>query len=73
MEDRDEGGKFNQEYSDEEFLSAVENLPVAGTQKVADEVGCSYNLAYRRLKNLNESGQVNCEKVGSAFVWTRTE
>jgi len=70
MEDRDEGGKFNQEYSDEEFLSAVENLPVAGTQKVADEVGCSYNLAYRRLKSLNESGHLNCEKVGSAFVWT---
>lgn len=70
MDNRDEGGKFNQEYSDEEFLSAIENLPVAGTQKVADEVGCSYNLAYRRLKNLYESGHVEYENVGSAFVWT---
>ena len=41
MDDRDDEGKFSQEYADEEFVAAVENLDVASTQRVADRVGCS--------------------------------
>jgi len=69
MEDRDEEGKFNKQYTDEAFLSAVRDLPVASTQKVADEVGCSYDLAYRRLKEMEGEDDVNKEEVGSSFVW----
>jgi CTP-dependent riboflavin kinase len=69
MEDRDEEGKFNKQYPDEEFLSAVRNLPVASTQNVANEVGCSYDLAYRRLKYMERNGEINKEEVGSSFVW----
>ena len=59
MDDRDEEGKFNQQYSDKEFLSAIGSLSIASTQSVADAVGCSYDLAYRRLHDLK-----NKEKKG---------
>lgn len=67
--DRDEDGKFNQEYPDESFLSAIESTTIASTQNVADEVGCSYDLAYRRLKSLQESDEIHREEVGGSFVW----
>jgi CTP-dependent riboflavin kinase len=70
MDDRDESGQFNEQYDDEDFISAIDALSVASTQNVADRVGCSYDLAYRRLKALKEDGEVNKEEVGGSFVWT---
>jgi CTP-dependent riboflavin kinase len=70
MGDRDDDGQFTQEYEDKAFLSAITSLSVASTQSVADEVGCSYDLAYRRLKALNDEGEVRKEEVGGSFVWT---
>jgi len=67
--DRDDEGKFNKQYPDEDFISTVESLPVASTQNVADEVGCSYDLAYRRLQDLEEEGDIVREEVGGSFVW----
>ncbi|TKX45167.1 transcriptional regulator [Halorubrum sp. ARQ200] len=70
MDDRDEEGKFNQQYSDEEFLSAIGSLSIASTQSVADEVGCSYDLAYRRLHDLKNKEKIDYEVVGQAFIWS---
>lgn len=67
---RDDEGKFNKQYPDEDFISTVGSLPVASTQNVADEVGCSYDLAYRRLQDLEEEGDIVREEVGGSFVWT---
>lgn len=67
--ERDEEGRFSEEFPDEAFLQAIKSLPVASTQKVADEVGCSYDLAYRRLKTLEEEDEVTYDKVGQSFVW----
>jgi CTP-dependent riboflavin kinase len=67
--DRDDEGKFNKQYPDEDFISTVESLPVASTQNVADEVGCSYDLAYRRLQDLEEEDDIVREEVGGSFVW----
>lgn len=66
---RDEGGRWSPQYEKEAFLNAINHLPVASTQRIANEVGCSYDLAYRRLKELEEEGLVENEKVGGAFVW----
>lgn len=71
MADRDEEGKYTEEYPDEAFLSAIEAVDVASTQNIADEVGCSYDLAYRRLKSLESDGKLNSQKVRSAFVWLK--
>jgi CTP-dependent riboflavin kinase len=68
-EDRDSSGKYNEIYPNFAFISAVHNIPVASTQNVADEVGCSYDLAYRRLNSLYDSNKIEREKVGSSFVY----
>jgi len=69
MEKRDEEGQFKREYCDEDFLSGIDELPVASTQNVADEVGCSYDLAYRRLQDLEKKGDIKREEVGGSFIW----
>ncbi len=71
MADRDEEGKYTEEYPDEAFLSAIEAVDVASTQNIADEVGCSYDLAYRRLKSLEADGTLDSQEVRSAFVWLK--
>jgi len=72
MADRDEEGKYTEEYPDEAFLSAIEAVDVASTQNIADEVGCSYDLAYRRLKALEADGALDSHQVRSAFVWLKS-
>lgn len=68
-DERDDEGKFQETYPDIAFVEAVRTLDVASTQNVADEVGCSYDLAYRRLKEMEEERIVESQDVGSAFVW----
>jgi CTP-dependent riboflavin kinase len=69
MGNRDDEGQFTEEYADKEFLSAISGLSVASTQNIANEVDCSYDLAYRRLKSLEEEGKVEPEEVGGSFIW----
>jgi hypothetical protein len=72
-DERTDDGQFDQQYTRSSFLDAIESLPVASTQSVADHVGCSYDLAYRRLKMLDSEGVVSHEDVGGSFVWLRSE
>ena len=67
--DRDEDGRFQKEYADEEFIEAIDSLDVAGTSNIAEEVGCSYNLAYIRLHELKEEDILDRESIGPSFVW----
>ena len=72
--DRDEDtGKFSTEYPAESFIQAVNELDTATTSKVAEKVGCSYDLAYRRLRELVEEGALKKVSVGGSFVWQRSE
>ena len=66
---RDEEGRFARRFDTEAFLRAVAVLDVAGTVDVAGHVGCSYDLAYRRLGDLEAAGRVEKRTVGGAFVW----
>lgn len=68
----DDSGQFREQYSGELFLEAVVELDVATTSKVAEHVGCSYDLAYRRLNTLSERGEVEKTDVGGSFVWSRS-
>jgi len=69
MRERDEEGKYSKSFSDSQFIEAVEKIPVASTQNVAENVGCSYDLAYRRLNDLYKSGQIQREEVGTSFIY----
>jgi GTP-sensing pleiotropic transcriptional regulator CodY len=72
-EDRDEDGRYTETYPDEAFFSAINEVDVASTQNIADAVGCSYDLAYHRLKQLEDAGEVESREVRNAFVWLRKQ
>lgn len=68
--DRDENsGRFQKEYPTERFLQAVSELDMATTSEVAEQVGCSYDLAYRRLSQLAEEDKVEKMDIGGTFIW----
>lgn len=70
----DESGKYTNTYRPEAFFDAVRDADgFAGTQDVADAVGCSYELAYKRLRALADAGDVESQKVANARVWIATE
>lgn len=62
-------GRYTTEYEPEVFVEAVEELGLSSTHDVADAVGCSYDLAYQRLKELSEEGYVEGSKVGNTYHW----
>jgi predicted HTH transcriptional regulator len=70
-QDRDEdSGKFTEQYPEEAFLEAVEQNETTTTTQIAEEVGCSYDLAYRRLNTLVDEGKVQRKEIGPSFVWS---
>jgi hypothetical protein len=69
----DETGKYAEEYPDEAFLAAVDTVSPATTSSLADEVGCSYDLAYRRLQTLEAEGRLTSEDIGGSFLWAPGE
>lgn len=36
-----------------------------------DDVGCSYETAYKKLRKLGGTGSVDSQKVANARVWLR--
>ncbi len=70
----DESGQYTEKYPTGGFLQAIDNVDgMAGTQDVADYVGCSYETAYKKLRKLEDSGSVNSQKVANARVWLRVD
>ena len=69
--ERDESsGKYTTEYSDEEFVDAIEECGgTASTTEVAELIGCDRRTAYLRLKELEEETQISSRKVGNSLLW----
>ena len=67
----DESGRYSETYPLDEFADALRALGgSAGTQDVADEVGCKYRTANAKLHELEEEGVATSQKVGNAYLWT---
>jgi GTP-sensing pleiotropic transcriptional regulator CodY len=70
----EESGKYTDSYSDVDFISAIKEAEgVAGTQEVAEKVGCSHRQALNRLKNIEDSGAIVSKDVGQSLVWQLAE
>jgi len=68
--DRDEySGRYTREYTDGDFVRAVKEQGSCSTTDVANHVGCSSDLAYRRLKELTAEGEIESEKVAGNYRW----
>ncbi|MFC6764183.1 ArsR family transcriptional regulator [Natrinema soli] len=69
-ERNDDSGRYTKTYPLEDFLTALEELGgAAGTQDVADEVGCKYRTANAKLHELEDEGEITSRKVGNAYLW----
>lgn len=68
----EETGQFSQEYTRWEFLAAIEGQDTPTTTAIAEYVDCSYDLAYRRLHDLENDGVVTKDEIGGVFLWKRT-
>jgi len=69
--DRDEEtGKYTETYPSSEFISVLESLDgAAGTQEIANGVGCAYRTAHAKLTELEEKEKITSRKVGNAKLW----
>jgi hypothetical protein len=69
-----ESGKYVEQYPPERFVEAVRDADgMASTQAVADALGCSYDLAYKRLRALSENGKIDSQRVANARLWIARE
>lgn len=66
----DKSGKFTEKYPRKAFLDALREHGPTSTTAVADELGCSYELAYQRLRTLQDEGAVRSDRVGNAHLWS---
>ena len=71
--ERNEGGRFEPEHTDEEVLDAVQKHEPAGTKEVADELGIARQSADYRLRSLLDEDRVSKKKVGNSLVWSAEE
>ena len=72
--DRDEEtGRYTTQYHEEDFLEALEDEDFLSTDDVAEKVGCTQNLAYRRLKELEEDGEVESKEIGRFLAWQKAD
>jgi hypothetical protein len=63
-------GRFVEEHSEQEYLSALRRLGGDGsTTEVARLVGSEYDAAYKKLRQLEQNGQITSRKVASARLW----
>lgn len=69
--DRDEDtGQFTETYPLGAFMEAIREMGgEAGTQTIAERVGCSYETAYKKLQKLKDAGDVDHRQVGNAYLW----
>lgn len=63
------GGPFEEQVSDEEILEYIEQEEVVTTKEVADHFDYHLQTARRRLKELEQEGELKVKDVGERFVW----
>lgn len=73
--DEREGGRFTSEYSDTDFLEAIQEIEerdeVADTVAVAEQIECHRDTARRRLNQMDAEGLVERVEVGNSRLWKR--
>jgi len=62
-------GRYQKEYTDEEIIAVVEDLEIASTTEIAEELGAHHNQVRRRLKDLDAEGRVVSKEMGNTWVW----
>jgi DNA-binding IclR family transcriptional regulator len=67
------GGPFEEQVSDAEILEFIEEEEVLTTKEVAEHFDYHLQTARRRLKSLEQEGELQMKDVGKRFVWWLSE
>jgi predicted transcriptional regulator len=61
--------------TDDEVMAAIQDhrSPAVGTADIADAVGVSRQAVDRRLRDLEDDGLVDSDKVGRSRIWWVTD
>lgn len=71
MKQRDsDTGQYTPAHSNSDLLDYLATDGPAGTQAIADEFGYTQPTAYRRLRQLEQAGEVDSQRVGNALLWS---
>ena len=66
----EESGKYTESYPSEAIIRAIDSAGgMASTTDVATDLGSSYETAYKKLRALEDSGEVDSRKVANARLW----
>jgi uncharacterized membrane protein len=67
----DETGEFVDKYPQEAILTAIQECGgLAATSEIADDLDASRNTVYKKLRVMEEDGDVTSRKAGGIRVWT---
>jgi Sugar-specific transcriptional regulator TrmB. len=66
---RTDSGEFGEKYTDDDFISALQELDGGGTTEVSEALECPYTTAYDRLQSLQETGKVTSRDIGKVYFW----
>jgi len=69
MGSEESGGPFEERVSDEEILEFIKKEEVVTTREVAEHFDYHLQTARRRLKSLEQDGELKMKDVGKRFVW----
>lgn len=65
----DEKEPFQLHHSDEDLLEYIDENEVVTTREVAEDFDYHLQTARRRLKSLEERGEIQMKDVGKRLVW----
>lgn len=64
------GDSTGERHSEDEYLDAVREHEPAATSKVAEVVGVARQSADYRLRQLEDDGLVESQKIGNSLAWS---
>lgn len=67
--ERNERGQVIETFPPEDVIEVLAEIGPAGTREVSDRLGSAYETAYKKLRALEDDGQVTSRKVGNARLW----
>lgn len=72
--ERDENtGQFTDKYPREEVLRVIEDRSgTAATSEIADALDADRNAIYKKLRIMEDEGQIESRKAGGIRVWSVT-
>lgn len=65
--------QFTKEFTEEQVIQAFQNQPLHTLSTLAEKIGCERQTARKLVQSLVLSGYLVKNKIGCAFLYTKSE